>query len=141
MKSYFAAIVAVLLWFLVWDNVLGQLLVGPAMASIPGMLPEFSKFWETVGDLFAAVILTGLYARVRGVFGANTMGGAVYGVYAGLLIHFPTWLFMTVYAAWPYGATWKLTIGLVAFTVVAGAIMGTVYQMTGGAPAGQKAGS
>jgi hypothetical protein len=103
------------------------------MAAIPGMQPEFSKLWETVGDLFSALVVTGMYARVRGVFGTGLAGGAVYGVYAGLMIHFPTWLFMTVYAGWPYGPTWVITIGLVCLVIVAGAIMGLVYQALDGA--------
>lgn len=128
MKKFLAAAVAVLVWYLVWDNFLSQPLMGSTMAKIPGMLPEYSKLWETVGDAFAALMVTGLYARVRGVFGASTKGGAVYGVYAGLLINFPTWLWMTVYAGWPYAATWMMTIAMVCLTVVAGAIMGSVYQ-------------
>jgi len=128
MKRYLAAAFAVLLVYLVWDNFLGALLVGSTMEQIPGMLPEYSKLWETVGDVFAALVLTGLYARTRSVFGSTVGGGAVYGVYAGLLINFPTWLFMTVYAGWPYGATWMLTIVMVLLTVVNGAVMGAVYQ-------------
>ena len=128
MKKYLAASIAVLLVFLVWDNFLGRLLIGPAMAQIPGMLPEYSKLWETIGDVCAALVLTGFYARVRGVYGANLKGGAVFGVYAGVLIHFPSWLFMAVYAGWPYGATWMITIGLIVLTVIAGAVMGAVYQ-------------
>lgn len=127
MKKYLAATIAVLVLYLVWDNFLSQLFIGSALAQIPGIRAEYSKRWEIVGDLCAALVVTGLYARVRGVFGANLKGGAVYGVYAGLLANFPTWLFMTVYAGWPYGATWVLTIGLVALTVAAGAVMGAVY--------------
>ena len=128
MKKYLAAALAVLVWLLVFDNFPVPVLMGSALAQIPGMQADYSKLWETVGDLCAALVLTGLYARVRGVFGATPKGGAVYGVYAGLLVNFPTWLFMTVYAGWPYGATWHITLILVAATIVAGAVMGAVYQ-------------
>jgi len=133
MKTYLAAAVAVLVWFLVWDNFLAGMLIGSTLAQIPGIVAEVSKLWETVGDLFAALMLAGVYARVRGVYGVGAKNGAVYGVYAGLLINFPTWLFMTVYAGWPYAVTWTLTIALTLSTVVAGAIIGTVYQTMGGA--------
>ncbi len=136
MKNYLAAVVAVLVWYLIWDNFLGTIVAGftgSAWGQIPGILAEYSKLWETVGDLFAALIVVGMYARTRSVFGVGAKNGAIYGVYAGLLIHFPTWLFMTVYAAWPYAATWTVTLTLVGMTVVAGAIMGTVYQVMGGA--------
>ena len=133
MKNYLAAVVAVLVWFLVWDNFLSGMLLGSTLAQVPGMVAEVSKLWETVGDLFAAIMLTGVYARVRGVYGVGAKNGAIYGVYAGLLINFPTWLFMTVYAAWPYALTWTMTIAGTLITVVAGAIIGTVYQAMGGA--------
>jgi len=133
MKKYLAASLAVFVWILIWDNFLGALVMGSALSAIPGMLPEYSKLWETVGDLFAALVVTGLYARVRSVFGTGLAGGATYGVYAGLLANFPTWLFMTVYAGWPYGATWILTIVGVGLFVVYGAIMGFVYQTLDGA--------
>ena len=73
-------------------------------------------------------VMTGLYARTRSVFGATPKGGAVYGVYAGLLVNFPTWQWMTLYFGWPYRAAWTFTIALFALDVVAGAIMGAVYQ-------------
>ena len=133
MKNYLAAAVAALVWFLVWDNFLAGMLIGSTLAQIPGIVAEVSKLWETVGDLFAALMLAGVYARVRGVYGVGAKNGAVFGVYAGLLINFPTWLFMTVYAGWPYAVTWTLTIALTLSTVVAGAIIGTVYQTMGGA--------
>lgn len=133
MKNYLAAVVAALVWYLAWDNFLSGMLLGSTMAQLPGLVTEVSKLWETVGDLFAAMMLTGVYARVRGVYGVGAKNGAIYGVYAGLLINFPTWLFMTVYAAWPYALTWTMTIAGTVITVVAGAIIGTVYQAMGGA--------
>lgn len=135
MKNFLAAVVAALVWFLVWDNFLSGMLIGSTLAQIPGVVAEVSKLWETVGDLFAAMMLTGVYARVRSVYGVGTKNGAIYGVYAGLLINFPTWLFMTVYAGWPYSVTWTMTIALTLNVVVAGAIIGTVYQAMGGAKA------
>jgi hypothetical protein len=128
MRRHLAAAVAVLAVLLLWDNVLSGMIVGSAMAAIPGMKADYSKLWETVGDVGSALVFAGLYARVRGVFGMNLKGGVTYGVYAGLLMNFPTWLNMTVYAGWPYGAAWTLTIALVVLFTVAGAVMGVVYQ-------------
>ena len=133
MKPYLAAVVAALVWYLAWDNFLSGMLLGSTLAQMPGMVTEVSKLWETVGDLVAAMMLTGVYARVRGVYGVGAKNGAIYGVYAGLLINFPTWLFMTVYFGWPYAVSWTMTIAGTLITVVAGAIIGTVYQAMGGA--------
>jgi len=132
MKSYLGAAVAVLAVYLLFDNFLSGMVLGSAMAGIPGVQAEYSHLWETVGDLCAALILAGVYVRVRRVFGVGAKGGAMYGVYAGILINFPTWLYMTVYAGWPYAATWHITIILILLTTVAGAVMGAVYQMLGG---------
>lgn len=129
------AIVLVLIWLLIWDNFLGSIVMGSAMAQIPGMTMEVSKLWETVGDLFVAAVLVLMYDRVRGAFGAGLKGGLVYGFYAGLLTHFPTWLFMTVYAGWPYGATWTITLVLIIVTMVSGALIGLAYEKMGGGQA------
>jgi len=126
------AIVVVLIWLLIWDNFLGGMVIGSAMAQIPGMTATPSKLWESVGDLFAAIVLVIVYDRVRGAFGAGITGGAVYGFYAGLLTHFPTWLFMSVYAGWPYRAAWHMTLVLIVLTMVAGALIGLVYEKMGG---------
>lgn len=133
MKSFLAAVVAVLVWFLVWDNFLADMLIGSAMAQLPGLVADMSRFWGTVGDVCGAAMLVGVYARTRSVWGVGAKSGAIYGVYAGLLISFPHWLFMGLAFGWPYGVSWIFTVAGTALNVVAGAIAGTVYQMTGGA--------
>jgi hypothetical protein len=128
MKKYLAASIAVFAWFLVFDNLLSGAVIGSAIASIPGLNPNASKLWETVGDLCAALVLCGLYGRVRSVFGEGIKGGAIYGFYAGLLVNFPTWLNLTNYFGWPYRATWHLTLVATVLYVVSGAIAGAVYK-------------
>jgi hypothetical protein len=128
MKKFLAASLAVFVFYFLWDKFLVGPVLGAAMASIPGAVAEPSMQWVVLGDLFAAMVLTGLYARTRSIFGATPMGGATYGVYAGLLVNFPTWLFMSAYFSWPYKAAWHATLVLIVVTVVAGAVMGAVYQ-------------
>jgi len=124
--------VVALALYLVWDNFLAGMLIGPTLSATPGMRAEYAKLWEIVGDVCATAILAGVYVRVRGVFGIGLKGGAMYGFYAGVLINFPTWLFMVVYAGWPYGTTWILTIVGILVTTVAGALMGVTYKALGG---------
>lgn len=126
------AIVLVFVWLLIWDNFLSGILMGSAMAQIPGMRADYPKMWEIVGDFFSALVLVWVYDRVRGAFPAGAAGGAVFGVYAGILINFPTWLFMTVYAGWPYRATWHVTLILIVLTIVSGTLAGVVYQKVSG---------
>ena len=129
------AMVLVFAWNLLFDNFLLGITMGSAMAQIPGMTGEFSMLWQTVGNAFAAIVLIWVYDRVRGAFAGGLNGGAVFGFYAGVLINFPTWLYMTVYAGWPYRATWHATLVLILATVVAGALAGLAYEKLGGSKA------
>ena len=129
------AIVLVFVWNLIFDNFLMGILMGSAMAQIPGMTGEFSMLWQTVGNLFSAIVLVWVYDRVRAAFAGGLMGGALFGFYAGVLINFPTWLYMTVYAGWPYRPTWHATLVLICTGVVAGALAGLAYEKVGGAKA------
>jgi len=131
MKKYFAASLAMWVLVLVWDNFLSGMFIGSAMSAIPGAVESFSKFYESLGDLFVALVFVALYARTRSIFGENPGGGATYGVYAGLLGNFPTWLFMTVYFGWPYKSAWTLTIAMVCLMTVCGAMVGAIYKAMG----------
>jgi len=126
-----AATVLVWLWLLIWDNVISAFVMGPAMAQIPGMMDSYSKLWETVGDLFGAGVLVWVYNKVRSSFNAGVGGGLKFGLYAGILMNFPGWLWMTVYAGWPYAATWMLVIVSTLITVVSGILIGAIYGRVG----------
>jgi len=125
------AIVLVFVWNVVFDNFLMGITMGSAMAQIPGMTGQVSMLWQTVGNVCSALVLVWVYDRVRGAFAGGLSGGALYGFYAGVLVNFPTWLYMTVYAGWPYRPTWHATLVLILSTVVAGALAGLVYEKVG----------
>jgi hypothetical protein len=129
------AIVLVFVWSLVFDNFLMGITMGSAMAQIPGMTGQFSMLWQTVGNVCGAVVLVWVYDRVRGAFAGGLSGGALFGFYAGVLINFPTWLYMSVYAGWPYRPTWHATLVLIVATVVAGTLVGLVYEKVGASKA------
>ena len=131
MKKFLAASLAVFVWLMIFDHLLSNAVLGSAMASIPGVKASYSAMWEAVGDLCSALVLCGFYGRVRTVYGAGLAGGAVFGVYAGTLMSFPTWLNMTNYFGWPYRTAWHLTIIVILIYVVAGAIAGMVYKAMG----------
>ena len=131
LKKALPAIVLVLVWNLVFDNFLMGITMGSAMAQIPGMTGQFSMLWQTVGNVFSSIVLVWVYDRVRGAFASGLSGGALFGFYAGVLVNFPTWLYMTVYAGWPYRPTWHATLVLILSTVVAGAVAGLVYEKVG----------
>lgn len=125
-----AGIVAAV-WYVVFDMFLMDPILGSALAGVPGMNPNPAVLWMVIGDLAAALVLAAVYARTRSVFGAGLKGGATYGVYAGVLINFPLWLFMAVYAGWPYGTAWMMTIAAIVVTTVAGGLIGLTYEKMG----------
>ncbi len=129
------AMVLVFAWNLLFDNFLMGPTMGSAMAQIPGMTGEFSMLWQTVGNVFSAIVFVWVYDRVRGAFASGLSGGALFGFYAGVLINFPTWLYMSVYAGWPYRATWHATLVLIISAVLAGALAGLAYEKLGGSKA------
>jgi len=134
-KKVLPAILLVWVWLLLWDNFLSGPIMGNALATIPGLVATFPKMWEVVGDLCAAVVLVWFYSRVQGAFGTGIMGGLKYGLSAGVLINFPTWLFMTLYLAWPYAPTWHITLIAILQTGVSGLLAGLVFEKMGGGAA------
>jgi len=132
LKKAVPAILVVFVWYLIWDYFLGAIVAGPAMMQIPGMGEEYSKLWELVGDLCGAGVLVLVYEKVKAAFATGVKGGFTYGLYAGILMNFPGWLWMTVYADWPYAATWHIVIVLTLMTVVSGMLIGLVYDKVGG---------
>ena len=133
MNKAVLAILAVWAWYLIWDNLLGGLVMGPVMSQMPGMTESVPKLWEVVGDLFGALVLVLVYEKVKASFKAGVGGGVTYGLYAGILMNFPGWLWLTVYADWPYAATWTMVIVLILIAVVSGALIGLVYGKGGAA--------
>ncbi len=70
----------------------GQLLAG-YYANMPVFQKEAPIPWLVVGDFVTALVFVWVYDRVRSSFGAGPKGGATYGLYAGILVNFPTWIF------------------------------------------------
>jgi D-alanyl-lipoteichoic acid acyltransferase DltB (MBOAT superfamily) len=79
--------------------------------------------------LVAALVFVWVYDRVYGSFGGGWKGGATYGLFAGILVNFPTWLFMNlVLEGFPYGLAWIWTIVGVVYGVILGAVAGALYK-------------
>jgi len=56
-------------------------------------------------------------------------GGASYGLYAGILINFPTWIFAhLIFEGFPYSLAWTWTLVGVVWCVIAGAVAGALYK-------------
>ena len=103
---------------------------------LTGYYSQFSFFrkempvqWLVIGDFVAALVFVWVYDRVFSSFGGGLKGGATFGVYAGVLVNFPTWIFShLLIGGFTYGLAWVWTaIGIVE-AVIAGAVAGAVYK-------------
>jgi len=103
---------------------------------LAGYYANFSLFKKeppipmlVVGDFVAALVFVWVYDRVRSSFAAGPQGGATYGLYAGVLVNFPTWIFAyLLMEGFGYGLAWTWTLVGIAWCVIAGALTGLLYK-------------
>jgi hypothetical protein len=85
--------------------------------------------WLIFGDFVAALVFVWVYDRVLGSFSADLKGGATYGLYAGILVNFPTWIFSSIlFTGFTYGLAWVWTIVGILWGVVNGAVAGAMFK-------------
>jgi len=78
-----------------------------------------------------------VYDKVAGSFSTGWKGGSMYGLYAGILVNFPTWIFLHLLLKdFSYKFAWFSTIYGIVWTVIAGAIVASIYEKKTTAPAG-----
>lgn len=93
--------------------------------------------WYVIGDFLTVFVLAWVYLKVSGSFSAGWKGGAMYGLYAGILVNFPTWIFLhLMLKGFSYKYAWFSTIYGIIWTVIAGAIVASIYKSNATAPAG-----
>jgi hypothetical protein len=90
---------------------------------------ELPMLWLIIGDFVAALVLVYVYDRAYSSFGGGPKGGATYGLYAGILVNFPTWIFAhLLFVGFPYSLSWVWTVVGVVWFVVGGAVAGALYK-------------
>lgn len=88
-----------------------------------------SPIWYIVGDFVTVFVLAWVYDKVSSSFAAGWKGGAIYGLYVGILVNFATWIFLRLYIrGFSYRLAWFNTIYGVAWAVIAGAILAALYK-------------
>jgi hypothetical protein len=104
---------------------------------LQGYYSQFSLFrkgqppipWLVVGDFVAALVFVWVYDRVAAAFAGGPKGGATYGLYAGVLVNFPTWIFAyLLLEGFTYALAWVWTAIGILWCVIAGAVAGAVYK-------------
>ena len=114
-------------------NIVDFIVQGQLLAGLYANLPLFKKEppipWLVVGDFVTALVFVWVYDKVLSSFGAGAKGGAMYGLYAGILVNFPTWIFAhLLFEGFPYSLSWTWTLVGVAWCVIAGAVAGVIYK-------------
>ena len=93
--------------------------------------PPFSQEnnipWLVAGDFVAALVFTWVYLSFAHAVPPGVPGGVKIGLYAGVLVNFPTNVFMyLLIAGIPYVLTWIWTVYGIAWYVVLGAVAGAM---------------
>ena len=105
----------------------GMLLQGPLYSKLPLMRTDMSVPLLIVTDFVAAVVFVWVYQRVRSGFAPGAGGGATFGLYAGVLVNFPTWIACyLLLEGFTYGLAWAWILTGILWAVLAGAVAGAL---------------
>lgn len=115
----------------------GQILTNAYYSKLPNLFrQDMAPTWFVIGDFVFAAVFVWVYDRVRGSFGGGPKGGMTYGLYMGVFLSFPTYIFFNLmFVGFPYALAWIWTIvGIVSMTIL-GTVAGAVYQPAAAAKA------
>lgn len=105
----------------------GMLLQGPLYSRLPLMRTDMSVPLLIVTDFVAALVFVWVYQRVRSSFAPGAGGGATFGLYAGVLVNFPTWIGgYLLLEGFTYGLAWAWILTGILWAVLAGAVAGAI---------------
>jgi hypothetical protein len=129
-KKYLIAALVVGAAMNVVDFVVHGMLMKSYYASMPSLFRQDAPvYWFIIGDFVAAFVFVWVYDRVYASFSGGPKGGATFGLYGGILVNFPTWLFANLtILGFTYGLSWIWTIYGVIWGVIAGAVAGAMYK-------------
>jgi len=108
----------------------GQILTAQYYSKMPGLFRQDAPIpWLMAGTLVSALVLAWVWAKVHRCFGSGAKGGALGGLYAGILINFPSQIFAHLtLAGFPYELSWIWTIYGILWAVIVGAVIGALYK-------------
>ncbi len=133
--KFLTSVVVLFVWGFLFEQFLAPIVYGDTMSTIPGLIADPPMMWLIIGSLVGAAVLVWVYAKVAGAFGPGAAGGAKFGLYTGILMNFPMWLYFTLYAGWPYRSMWHWTLVGIVMGVISGVLIGLVYDKVGGSKA------
>ena len=112
----------------VLDIIVHGLLLGNVYAEQTALFrSDGSPLWLNLADFVSAAVFVWVYDRVRTCFRGGARGGATFGLYAGVLIGFPTHIFLNlVIVDFSYLLAWAWTLHEVVWAVAVGAVVGRI---------------
>ena len=112
----------------VLDFIFHGLLMGNLYAEQTALFrTDGSLLWLNLGDFVSVAVFVWVYQRVRSCFRGGAAGGAIFGLHAGVLIGFPTHIFLNlVIVDFGYGLAWAWTVHEIVWTVTVGAVVGKI---------------
>jgi hypothetical protein len=114
----------------------GIVLQGALYSKLPLMRTDASIPLLIVIDFVAAVVFVWVYQRVRPAFPPGAAGGALFGLYAGALVNFPTWIACYLLLnGFTYGLAWAWILTGIVWAVLAGAVTGAMSSRSAPTPA------
>jgi hypothetical protein len=105
--------------------------MGPTyMASNPTLFrQDTNPAWFVVGDFIAVFVLAWVLDKVSSSFGSTPADGAKAGLYLGVLVNFPTYIFMhLMFNGYSYGLSWISTIYGIVWYVAMGALLAALMK-------------
>lgn len=130
-KKFLIAVIVVGVVMNVYDFVVnGVILSGPLYSKLSSLFnPNPSIRWLVIADFVGALVLVWVFDRVYGCFGGSVKGGAQFGIYAGVLANFPTWIICHLLInGFTYKLAWFWTVVGIIWCVIAGALAGALYK-------------
>jgi hypothetical protein len=115
-------------------NVLDFIVQGNLLAGMYAAAPAFRNTNDVIpylvlGDFVAAFVFCWAYLKLGAATGPGAGGGATFGFYAGVLVAFPTFIFIHLLInGIPYGLMWVLTLYSVIAYVILGAVAGALHK-------------
>jgi len=122
----------------VWDFIFhGMILQNAYYSKMTDLMNQGgSPTWFIIGDFVAVFVLAWVYDKVGGSFGSGPKGGAMFGLYAGVLLNFPAGIFFhLMFKGFPYALSWIwIVLGIICYTIL-GTVLGAMYKKGEAAPA------
>lgn len=109
-------------------TVMGGLL-NNTLHSIESIRQDPDPTWFIIGDFVLVFVMMLFYDKVYGSFGGGPKGGATFGLYIGVILNFPMWIFIhLMFKGFPYSLAWILVAYGIIWGLVVGSVIGALYK-------------